>query len=207
MINRIKECFKKLFGEDWNLFKIQRELETLYNNKDDVIITNSTQQRQDRKNILESRKSFIIQTIGIIIPLIIILPTIYFSYLQNNRANTEFELRNRPYLVIKSIHPSATDFMLRIKNVGILPAQVINDSIFCPKDSQALPEAGKIIIGNGEEMVFVFPIPQNFNSIECKFLIKYTIATKLFTQKFYSTEYIFRFKDDKTPLYESAFIN
>ena len=161
---------------------------------------------------LKNETTFYVGITSVVVSIVALFSTVSFSYLQNKRANADFELRNRPYLVISSTDSSnivpekSADFALHIKNVGIFPAQVIDALIACPKDDQITLTARKMIIGNGEEMFFEFSIPSGLNSVSCKFLVNYTIAAESFAKKSYSTEYIFSFKNDSMPIYESAFI-
>ena len=150
--------------------------------------------------------------LSVIISLAAFFSTLVFSYVQNNRENIDFQLRNRPYLVINKtessniVYGKSADFGLHLKNIGILPARVVNVAAHCPPDADFPPREEKIIIGNGEEMIFNFSIPSELGSARCRFSVNYVMPMDSSTKDIFNTEYIFKFKNDSTVVYESSFI-
>lgn len=139
------------------------------------------------------------------------ISTLYFSHIQNVRQNEDYILRNRPYLVMTNteivnlITGKSADFRAIIKNVGVFPAQIKNSSITC---SQGAPTnaIGKTIIGNGEQMIFVFSIVNNLGSdATCKLLFTYS-TVGLPSYKPYSTEYDIKFTTMGEVIHENALI-
>src|SRR3989338_2330951 len=189
-----------------NVFKIQRKVEELRKILEDQRITGFMRSGYlDQISTLENQKTFVIQTFGVLIPLVAVLSTLVFSYIQNDRENADSQLRNRPYLIIgktdssEVISGQSANFGLHIKNVGIFPAQVINSSIYCPSDANVVPREEHILIGNGEEMVYNFSVSSNLSSVTCRFVINYKTAVSVLSKGTYTTQYVLRFKDDSTP--------
>lgn|SRR3989344_976317 len=196
-----------------NIFKIQKRIGELRKILEDQRITGFMRSGYlDQISTLENQRTYVIQTVGILIPLVAVLSTLIFSYVQNERENIDFQLRNRPYLVISETESSnivqgkSADFGLHIKNVGVLPAQVTSVAAYCSPDAQMPPREEKIIIGNGEKMIYNFSISSGLSSTNCKFSINYIIPVGSFTKEILNTEYTFRFGDDSRVLYESSYI-
>ena len=110
-----------------NIFKIQKRIGELRKILEDQRITGFMRSGYlDQISTLENQRTYVIQTVGILIPLVAVLSTLIFSYVQNERENIDFQLRNRPYLVISETESSnivqgkSADFGLHIKNVGVL---------------------------------------------------------------------------------------
>ncbi len=150
--------------------------------------------------------------LSILISLAVFFSTIAFSYIQNNRENIDFQLRNRPYLIISKMEPSniinakSANFGFHIKNIGILPAQVVDVAVYYPSDANFSPREEKIVVGNGEEMIYNFSVSSGLNSVQCRFLINYIMPMNSATKSIFNTEYVFKFKNDGSIIYEHSSI-
>lgn len=159
----------------------------------------------------KSQSTVWVGIISVIVSITALITTIYFLYYQNKRQNEDFILRNRPYLVIAStevlnVVPSdAANYKAIIKNVGILPAHVINTSIGCA-EAVPLNVIGKTIIGNGEQTNFDFSITSNLGAgAICALVLTYE-TVGIDADKFYTTEYKMRFTGNGEVIHEDALI-
>lgn len=138
---------------------------------------------------IKSQITFYVGITSIVVSILALLMTIIFSYKQNLRENLDHTLRNRPYLVTEGIvFDEPKEVRIPVKNVGILPAKIINSFVSCPPNNVQTPDDGKIIIGNGQTKFYIFHIDLNVN--DCIFEIEYTVPVES-TKNVYKLEHKF----------------
>lgn len=149
--------------------------------------------------------------VSIIVSIAALGTTVYFSYLQNLRENQDFIMRSRPYLVVSDVKPlnvvvgTSADFKASIKNVGVLPALIVDSSISCGS-SVPISANGKTAIGNGEQMFFNFSISSNLGAgATCELVFRYFTAGQSMGEIFITT-YDLKFNVDGIPIFENAVI-
>ena len=122
-----------------------------------------------------------------------------------HQASSLNESINRPYLVIRTIEHSKLEtsspayhkgeitekYSIFIKNVGVLPAKVVDTTLDCPTDgaiSSIAEYFGLGVIGNGEEGVTAITAREN-KETECKYIIRYVMPTDSSSTTPYETKY------------------
>jgi hypothetical protein len=139
---------------------------------------------------------------SIILGLVGFTSNVIFSYIQNARSNEDFQLRNRPYLVISHVDKVAklnntTQYIFHIKNVGILPAKITGGVLDCGSPASF---NDKNLIGNGEEVTTDFNVAfsqaDGHLGLTCMYSIPYTSPSDIFKDKAFETLYTFKILSD-----------
>jgi len=128
--------------------------------------------------------------------IILALSTVYFSYLQNEMAEKEFELQMRPYVIIESITPfhnnNFSNYSIMLKNIGNIPADIESIIYEYKKDTNLIHNSSHeysrgLILGKDhstEVMILNLPSSKIWN---ITIVIDYKPAIDNFGYKEYST--------------------
>jgi hypothetical protein len=127
--------------------------------------------------------------------------TMLFGFANNHRANIEFDLKMRPYIVLEAVGfdtnyttSTSTAYVITFRNVGSLPAQIISNDLNCNNQSMRIPENSSnqrsVVLGNNSPMSEVL-ILNNSEEKFCDYLMIYKMATND-SKLTYKTHYKFK---------------
>jgi len=148
------------------------------------------------------------------ITIILYFNTLDISREEVERANKEFQLRMRPYLVVDSIDADFNEdnksakYTMHIKNVGTLPAKIVEKSVFCVDVNGQQTPAGKIVpdktavIGSNQTILDHLSI--SVEKAKCQYVFKYKNAINEFSNMNYKTLYTISFVFGVSPGMEDA---
>ncbi len=156
--------------------------------------------------------SIILGAITIIVSSSISLYALRISQDGNNRANQEFQLRIRPYIIVDSIDTNfntinkSTEYTLHIKNAGILPAKLIEKSASCINEEQIRGRkdfTGKSTVIGSDQIILDY-LTISVEKAECEYMIKYKIAVDGFSVINYETSYTILHEFGQSPSMKNA---
>ncbi len=156
--------------------------------------------------------SIVLGIITIIVSSRISLRALDISQDSNNRADTEFKFRMRPFVFVDSVDTvfntdnKFTQYTFHLKNVGMLPAKLIEKSVNCINEEKIPDKKGftgkSTVIGSDQTILDELKIM--VNKAECEYEFKYKVAIDDFSDINYETSYKFLHEFGQTPGIESS---
>jgi len=143
--------------------------------------------------------------------IILALSTVYFSYLENNRAEKEFELQMRPYIIIESIIPShdtassTSDYIIKLTNIGIIPADIESITYEYKRDNNLIKRSphiyeNGIILGKDRSTEVGINDLSSSDTLNVTIIIVYRAAIDDFKSRMYETSGTFEHFYGRTEL-------
>jgi hypothetical protein len=142
--------------------------------------------------------------------IVLVLGTVLFSYQDNNRAQKEFELQMRPYIIIGLIKPSynieskTSNYTIELRNIGNIPANIESITYLYKNGNNSVKEdphiyKNGIVIGK-DQSTEVKISSTSICALNVTVVVNYQSAIEDFKTKLYKTDGTFEHNFGKTEL-------